>query len=52
MSCCSEPTYASSTHSDECLNCGYYFNYITGDEGYNTVPSPVEAGEFDEDTAG
>lgn len=33
--CCNKPDYDSSTYGDSCKNCGYYCNYITGEEGWD-----------------
>jgi hypothetical protein len=33
MSCCKDPEIKSSTHSDWCTNCGWYYNYLTDEEG-------------------
>ncbi len=41
MSCCDNSEFTSSTYSDECLNCGWWVNYMTGEEGYGT-PKPQE----------
>lgn len=44
MSCCKNPEYTSSTYSDECMNCGWYFNYMTEEEGYNYPPKMTLTG--------
>lgn len=45
MSCCDNPNYVSSTYSDECLNCGWSFDYINGIESYNT-PYPSSTNTY------
>ena len=45
--CCDNPEYTSSTYSDQCLNCGCYVNYMTGEEGYDYSYNEQEEVEHD-----